>query len=262
MSRLALSAAGLIGIALATMSGTAQAEDSFTAISWSTGIEYSSGTYGGTEDIEDTYVPLTVRFMTERVGYELTVPYLSVTGPAGTTVLDPADQPVAGSGPTITESGMGDVIAGATLYDVLYSDVLDMALDLTGKIKFGTADSTKGLGTGEHDFTLRADVYKFYELVTLMASTGYKFRGDPADIDLDNVLLASFGGALTLSDETRLGLVYDYRETALAVNDDVAELSAFLSHAWNDTWHIQLYAFSGFSDSSADWGAGILFEIS
>lgn len=260
MSRLAVYAAGLI--VLASMSAMAQAEDGFSAVSWSTGIEYSSGTYGGTEDIEDTYVPITVRFTSERMAFELTVPYLSVTGPAGTTVTDPADDPVAGSGPTITQSGLGDIIVGATLYDVFYSDELGMALDLTGKMKIGTADEARGLGTGEQDFTVRADVYKFYEQFTLMASAGYKFRGDPEYLDLDDVILAAIGGALTVSDDTSVGLTYDYRESAIPESDDISELSAFWAHSWNDTWHMQLYAFAGFSDSSADWGLGVLFEIS
>jgi hypothetical protein len=157
---------------------------------------------------------------------------------------------------------LGDVIIGATLYDVLYSDELGMALDLTGKMKIGTADEAKGLGTGEQDFTVRADVYKFYEQFTLMASAGYKFRGDPEYLDLDDVVLAAIGGALTVSDDDRIGLMYDYRQSAMPESDDVSELSAFWSHNWNDTWHMQLYAFSGFSDSSADWGLGVLFEIS
>lgn len=259
MSRLALCAAGLI--ALIATSANAQAEEGVSAISWSTGVEYSTGTYGGSEDIEDTYVPLTMRLTTERMAFELTAPFLSVTGPAGTTVTDPTDEPVPGAGPTITESGMGDIIVGATLYDVFYSDALGLALDLTGKIKFGTADEAKGLGTGEQDFTLRTDLYKFFQSVTLMASAGYKFRGDPADLDLNDAILASVGGALSVTDDTRVGLMYDYRESSLAAGDEVSELSAFLSHDWNDSWHMQLYAFSGFTDSSADWGVGMLFEI-
>lgn len=259
MNRLALCAAGLFGIALATVSANALAEEYGSAISWSTGIEYSSGTYGGTEDIEDLYVPLTARFVTERVGFEVTVPYLSVTAPAGTTVTEPGNEPVSGSGPTETESGMGDIIAGVTLYDVLYSDELGIALDFTGKIKFGTADETKGLGTGEQDFTFRADLYKFYGQYTLMGSAGYKYRGAPDDLDLKNVLLGSAGGAFSVSDDVRIGLMYDYRESALAGGDAVSEVSAFLSHSWSDAWHMQLYAFSGFSDSSADWGVGIMF---
>lgn len=262
MNRLVLRAAGLFGVALATMGATAFAEEGDSAISWATGIEYSSGTYGGSEDIEDLYVPLIARISTDRLAFEVTIPYLSVTAPTGTTVTEPGNEPISGSGPTATESGLGDVIAGVTLYDVYYSDRLGVAIDLTGKIKFGTADESKGLGTGEQDFTLRADLYKFFEQLTLMGSAGYKYRGDPADLDLENVLLGSVGGAFSVSEDARIGLMYDYRESALVDGDAISEVSVFLSRSWSDTWHMQFYAFTGFSDSSADWGAGIRFKIS
>ena len=262
MNRLVLGAAGLFGVALATLGATALAEEGDSVISWATGVEYSSGTYGGTEDIEDLYVPLSARLSTDRLAFEVTVPYLSVTAPSGTTLTEPGDEPISGSGPTATESGLGDVIAGVTLYDVYYSDRLGVALDLTGKIKFGTADETRGLGTGEQDLTLRADLYKFFQQLTLMGSAGYKYRGDPADLDLENVFLGTIGGAFSASDDARVGVMYDYREPALADADAVSVLSVFLSRSWGDAWHMQFYAFTGFSDSSADWGAGILFEIS
>lgn len=262
MNRLVSRAAGLIGVALFATGANAQAEEGRSAISWATGIEYTSGTYGGTEEIEDLYVPLIARYSQDRVAFELTVPYLSVTAPTGTTITDPGNEPVPGTGPIVTESGIGDIIAGVTLYDVFYSDRLGLAVDLTGKIKFGTADEAKGLGTGEQDFTLRADLYKYFEQLTVLGSAGYTYRGDPSDLDLDNVFLGSIGGAVSVSDKSRFGLIYDYRESSLADGDAISELSAFVSHDWNDSWHMQFYAFSGFSDSSADWGLGILFEIS
>jgi hypothetical protein len=43
--------------------------------------------------------------------------------------------------------------------------------------------------------------------------------------------------------------------------DAISELSGFISRQIADNWSIQLYAFTGFSDSSADWGAGIQFSI-
>ena len=168
---------------------------------------------------------------------------------------------VPGSGDVVTESGLGDVIAGITIYDVAYSEELGLALDLAGKIKFGTADETKGLGTGEQDFTIRADLYKFFEQFTLLTSAGYKLRGDPAGIDLDNVLLASFGGVYLPTDNTSFGLIYDYRESAFIDGENITELSAFASQQIDDRWAIQFYAFTGFSDSSADWGAGIQIEL-
>ncbi len=253
--------ASLVVTVLMVANVNAIAEEGNTFISWSTGIEYSSGTYGGTADIEDFYVPIIARIGYERVSFELTVPYLSVRAPAGTILPEPGNEPVSGSGPTTTESGLGDVIAGVTLYDVFYSGEHDIALDLTGKIKFGTADESKGLGTGEQDYTLRADLFKFFEQFTLLGSAGYKLRGDPPGLDLKNVLLGSVGGVYSMTEKSRLGLIYDYRESALADGDAVSELSVFLSRSLTDSWQIQFYVFTGFTESSADRGAGILFHI-
>lgn len=254
-------AGALLAFATLMASANSLADESGVVVSWSTGVEISSGTYGGTEDIEDLYLPIIARVDLDRLSFELTVPYLSSKAPVGTTGIGVGDDPVPGSGPIATESGVGDVIAAFTLYDVFNSVRHDLALDLTGRIKFGTADESKGLGTGEQDFTARADLFKFFDRITLLGSAGYKFRGDPPDLELENVLLGSVGGVYALTADSRVGLVYDYRESALASGDHVSELSAFLSRRLNDSWQIQLYGFKGFGDSAADWGAGVLLKI-
>ena len=247
----------LIALAFALASAGAAAQ----SMTWLTGLEYSSGDYGGSEDIEDLYVPVTGRLDLERVSLQLTVPYLSVRAPEGTTVTDPGSEPIPGTGETVTESGIGDVIAGMTIYDVVYLDNLDLALDLTGKVKFGTADEDKGLGTGENDYTLRTDLYKFAGQFTWVGSVGYKFRGEPAGADLDDVWLGSIGGIFAPRDDFRFGMFYDYRESALTDSDAFSEVSAFAARQLNDRFTLQFYAFTGFSDSSPDWGAGILLQI-
>lgn len=255
------SAVILPGVLFALISAAALAQDNEPAVRLSTGVEYSRGDYGGTDTIEDLYVPVIGSINYGRMSFELTVPYLSVTAPAGTTITEPGGEPVSGSGAMMTESGLGDIIAGATLYDLIYSNDYGIAVDVTGKIKFGTADENKGLGTGEQDYTLRADLYKFFEQFTVMGSAGYKFRGDPVDQDLENVFLGSIGGVFALNDKARFGLIYDYRESALLDGDAISELSAFLSRRLNETWQLQLYAFTGFSDSSPDWGGGVLVSL-
>ncbi len=245
----------LIALAFALASAGAAAQ----SMTWSTGLEYSSGDYGGSEDIEDLYVPVTGRLDLERVSLQLTVPYLSVRAPEGTTVTDPGSEPLPGIGDTVTESGIGDVIAGITIYDVVYLD--NFALDLTGKVKFGTADEDKGLGTGENDYTLRTDLYKFVGQFTWVGSVGYKFRGEPAGADLDDVWLGSIGGIYAPRDDFRFGMFYDHRESALPDSDAFSEVSAFLARQLNDRFTLQFYGFTGFSDSSPDWGAGILLQI-
>jgi hypothetical protein len=222
----------------------------------STGVEYSSGKYGGTETIDEFYVPFTLNFSGDRVGASITVPYLNVRAPAG-TINGPDGQPLPGSGEVTTESGLGDVTASITLFDMYYNPDLAFALDLTGAIKFGTADLDKGLGTGENDLSVYLDAYKWFDDFTLLGSLGYRWRGEPDGVEFDDVLLASLGGAWTTKNESLFGIIFDYRQSALADADDIQEVTAFGSIRVSDHWHLGLYAFTGFTDSSADWGGGL-----
>ena len=86
-------------LALALVCVSAAAQEG--RISWTTGVEYSSGDYGGSDDIEDIYVPATGRVEFERVSLALTVPYLSVRAPAGSIVTDPGGEPVTGTGASL-----------------------------------------------------------------------------------------------------------------------------------------------------------------
>lgn len=261
MNRNKVAAAFAAAACLLFGSASVAADDSAITTIWSSGLEYSTGTYGGDDVIEEIYLPVAVSLNFARVSLDLTVPYLSVRGPAGTAIDDPGGQPLPGSGETVTESGLGDIIAGITVYDVAYSDELGLALDLAARVKFGTADVDKGLGTGEQDFTVRADLYKFFDQATLLGSVGYKFRGDPEGVDLRNVLIASAGGIVHPSDRNSIGLFYDYRESALPDTDAISELTASFSRILNDRWALQLYVFTGFSDSSSDWGGGFALIV-
>jgi hypothetical protein len=246
----------LLGCAIILQSAPVTAENSDFEFTLATGIEFTSGTYGGDADIEDTYVPLTATVVNGPVTFRLTVPYLSVRAPEG-TIFDPDGQPLPGTGAMTTESGLGDIIASATIYDVINSSRLNIAMDLTGKVKFGTADEDKGLGTGESDYTVQADVYKFIDDFTLLGSLGYRFRGDPADFDLDNVLIASLGGIYRFTPDVSGGLFLDFRESAISGDDSIQELSAFVSRRISEHWKLHFYALTGFTDSSPDWGGGI-----
>ncbi len=246
----------LLGCVIMLQGVTAAAQDNDPKFTLSTGVDFTSGTYGGDVDIEDTYVPLTATVDYGRVAFRLTVPYLSVKAPEG-TIFDPGGEPLPGSGALTTESGLGDIIGSVTFYDVINNQQLGLAMDLTGKVKFATADEDKGLGTGESDYSVQADFYKFMDDFTLLSSVGYKFRGDPTGLDLNDVFMASLGGTYKFTPDVNGGLFFDYRESAISGSDSIQELSAFVSRRVSENWRLQVYGLTGFTDSSPDWGGGI-----
>jgi hypothetical protein len=213
-----------------------------------TGAEFSSGDYGGSDDIEEIYVPLQVRYQTSRYHLSLTVPYLEVEAPVGST------------GDTRTESGLGDVIVGGSLYDVWVSPAHRYSLDVGAKVKFGTADENKALGSGENDYAASTALYRWFDRAALYAAAGYRWRGDPPAIDYDNTATASLGGFCRFARATSAGLAYDCRQAVLEEIDDPREVSVYVSHRFTPRWRARSYVFSGLSDGSADWGVGLLLE--
>jgi hypothetical protein len=246
---------GLLLAGLVLIAGVAAAEQDEPRFSIAAGAEYTTGTYGGDEDIEDFYVPLKATMDFRRLSFRLTVPYLSVRAPEGTVITGPGGEPIPGTGDIVTNSGIGDVIGSVTVYDVIRNRRLGFAMDLTGKVKFGTADVDKGLGTGENDFTVQADFLKFADSITWVGTVGYKFRGEPPGATLDDTFLASAGGIYKFGDDTRAGMFFDYRESSIGA-DAAQELSLFVSNRFSADWKLQAYVFKGFTDSSADWGGG------
>jgi hypothetical protein len=226
------------------------------------GAEYTTGDYGGDRSVDEFYLPVTATLDFERVSLRLTVPFLSVRAPELTTITGPDGQPVIGEGPTTTESGLGDVLASLTVFDVLSGGGGDLALDLTGKVKFGTADEEQGLGTGEQDYSLQADVFRFFDKATLMGTVGYSFRGDPEGYDLDNTVFASVGASYLVTDRSRVGAFFDFRDASVPETDTIQELSAWMSTRVGKRGHAQFYVLAGFGDSSPDWGGGLSFSAS
>lgn len=250
----------LLGCLLVIPGVAAAAEGDDPNISLSVGTEYTTGQYGGDVDIEDIYVPLTATVDYRRLTFRLTVPYLSVNAPEGTIISDPGGEPLPGGGELTTESGLGDIIGSVTLYDVISNRRLGLTMDLTGKVKFATADEDKGLGTGENDYTVQADFFKFAEQLTLLGSVGYRFRGDPTEYDLRDTLIASAGGIYNFAPDLKGGLIFDYRESSISGSDSVQELTGFVSRRLSENWRLQMFLLTGFTDSSPDWGGGFQFK--
>jgi hypothetical protein len=229
--------------AAAGPSAAAQASDG--RVSLQAGVERISGDYGSDIDVQDLYVPVTVLFERGRLGFRATVPYLEVE------FIDPVDSS------TYTESGVGDVVLGLTVYDLKASRRDDWSVDLTAKIELGTADEARGLGNGETDYALLADVRRALDRGAFVASVGYKLRGEPAGVALEDGWLLAVGGLRRFSAATAGGIFLDYREASAPGAEAVREVTATLSRSLGNEWRIQGHVVKGLSDTTLDLGAGL-----
>lgn len=242
--------------AMAALSGQMASAAESGEFSFTTGLDYSSGKYGGTQSTDILYIPFAGKYETGPWAFKLTVPYIRITGPGG-VLRDVGAFKAAGATRT-TESGLGDVVAAAT-YNIYGSGgASPLLVDLTGKIKFGTADENKGLGTGKDDYAVQADVYKTIGQFTTFGTLGYKVFGEPAGIKLDNVFYGSLGGSYKYNQQTSAGLILDLRQKASVTGAPQRELTAFVSRKIDKTWKAQGYIVHGFADGSPDWGAGAM----
>jgi hypothetical protein len=225
------------------------------------GAEYSSGKYGSSEKTEILYLPVTAKYETGPWALKAVVPYVRITGP-GNVVGAGADRVTLPGAPAArrTESGLGDIVASA-FYNVMNERTGAFGLDLGAKVKLGTADETKGLGTGENDYSLQADVFKPLGSLTAFGSLGHRWYGDPPGVDLRNVFYASVGASYRQSADTSFGLAYDFRPSITSTGGRISEATAFVSHRISRDVKLQLYGIKGFSTGSPDFGLGTVLNF-
>lgn len=225
------------------------------------GAEYSTGTYGSSQSTDILYVPVIAKYETGPWVLKAIVPYIRITGP-GNVVGAGADR-VTLPGATATrrtESGLGDIVTSA-FYNVVSERTAAFGLDIGAKVKLGTADETRGLGTGMNDYSAQADAYKPLGAFTAFGSLGYRWYGDPAGVDLKNVFYGSVGGTYKVSGDSSAGAVYDFRPKISPAGGSISEVTAFLSQRVTRDFKLQFYGIAGFSAGSPDFGLGILGNL-
>lgn len=262
--KLCLVTAASFGVLLSVSTANAQSESKAQwwrlgsgEVRLTTGVDYSSGDYGEAQDTDILYIPVAVRYANDPWTLRLTVPYIRIEGPGSVVGGGDAGIVIGGGGAQrTTESGIGDVVASATytLPDLASQGTF---VDLTGKVKFGTADEEKRLGTGENDYYLQIDLARTYGQMTPLATLGYRFVGEPAGSTLDDVVYFSVGGSYKFSPKTSAGLLYDFREAASPSSDDSSEIFGYVNYKLNPNWSWTVYGATGFTDGSPDLNVGV-----
>jgi len=223
----------------------------------STGIDYSSGDYGDSEDTEILYIPFNIAYATGPWTAKVTIPWVQIKGPGGVVGAGDGGVVLGGGATQVeTESGLGDIWTSLSYsVEAIPSDLF--FLDLVGKVKIPTAGEDKGLGTGEFDYTLQADFFKALGKLTPMATIAYKIKSDPDGYELDNVFYLSAGADYKLTEEMNIGATLDFQEASTDSSDDALEVFSYLGYRLDEDWRFTVYGYAGLSDGSPDAGGGL-----
>jgi hypothetical protein len=227
-------------------------------VSLSTGTTYTSGDYGSHKTTEILYIPVSLKYKQDKWTFKLTVPYIEKTGPEN-IIRD-----IGQVGQTVvsrqgTHDGLGDIIFSAG-YRLFYFPEPKILIDIKGKIKFGTADESKGLGTGENDFSTGLGLYKLVGDFTPYMTFGRKFYGESSSIKLDDVFYGSTGLTYKASKKTSIGIDLYLKQKTASSRTSTQQLSAFLNYKLDRNIKLQSYLIKGLSENTPDIGAG--FSVS
>ncbi len=257
-------------VALASTSifaGTASAQ----TVQVGVGAEYSTGTYGGSDETKIYEVPITFRVRAGDWSFRVRVPFASIEGPGGVVPGGVDDNGGDRSGPggdddvedDPIENDLGEVIGGVNssgLADMSLSATWsqdigdDNYLDLTGRVTLPTGDVAKDLGTGETDFTMLAEFGHDFDGAGVYAFGGYKFRGGATR---DDGAQFGAGGYFKPVDGVIAGVDAGWSESSINGLDQSADLTAYSSFTVSPDWRISLYALTGLTDNAPDFGAGL-----
>lgn len=214
------------------------------------GLVFARGDYGLAEDTDVWLWLVNPTLESRDWRVQASVPYVRLNGPASV---------VGGTGTGAanrTADGLGDV--SLTLTRLFAADQTGWGTELGAKVKFPTADETKGLGTGEYDYAIQFDAYRAGATFTPYFNVGYQFLGSNAAYVMEDGLYATGGVLARASASTTVGLLGSWRERTFAGGDAGAEAMAFLQHTFGAGPMLKLFAMRGFTDASPDIAFGLM----
>jgi hypothetical protein len=249
----------VVALCLAPMALAAEGD-----FSLGSGVNFSTGTYGGSESTQIVTLPLTARYEREPWTVRATLPYLHITGPSAVfpgvgrvenrKILDSVLRSRT-QNDRRSVSGMGDATLAAT-YSI-YGTANRSGIGLSGKLKFATGDEAQGLGTGSNDAAIQIEAFQQLERNTLFGAIGYTLFGDSPITQFQNVGNFGLGATHRTGGGELIGLAFDVRQAGSPAPAPLRELTGFWTHRIDGNWRAQAYVLKGFARGSPDWGAGV-----
>lgn len=251
---------GTLAISLGFVSVVTHAEeDSFFTLG--VGYEFSTGKYGTTSSTDIVTVPVTALYESGPWSLKLTVPYLRITG-VGDVIVSSRSGGMHGTSTTTTttvtksttRSGLGDVATMLT-YNLYSGEEYESGIDLSGRIKFGTASTA--LGTGENDYAVQMYFYHDVGNFTPSILFGYEMLGSTDQLLLNNVYYGALGSSYSFSDQASAGAEYRYSQQASATAAEQRELTLYANYQIGADVFLRGYLMKGYTTASPDSGYGL-----
>jgi hypothetical protein len=227
----------------------------------SSSFTYESGTYGTGTRTETVYVPFTLKRFFDVGDLSLTLPFVVLRTTGETTLIDGRPQRIrigrrtdlAPTG-TVTKEGLGDMLLKGRYYVVEEHGLLP-TIALVAKVKFPTADSSQGLGTGKFDEgvgvegsrTFLRDFIGFFDV-------SYTVIGSPAGLDLKNQTAYDFGLGYYFTQQLLGGLFYEERTALITGQSNPRSLLFTGDYTVSRAFRLNAAVEVGLSNGSPDYG--------
>lgn len=219
---------------------------------------YETGKYGTDTRVDTLYIPFTLTRYYRYGEVSVTAPWLRQSASGVVSRVDGVPvrvRPRGGPAPVKrTESGPGDLLlAGSLFLRREGPDRFDLAL--VGRLKLPTADSGKGLGTGQMDEGVGLEFAKGLDAGwTLLLDGGYTIVGDPKNVDYNSQLSLAAGFHRRLDRATGLTALYETRSALVSGSPDARDVYLGLSRDAAGGLRYSGGLALGLSDGSPDLG--------
>ncbi len=162
-----------------------------------------------------------------------------------------------------TESGLGDITLATRYYLIDEQDWIP-SVNLTGRVKFPTADEDKGLGTGEFDYGFGGEAAKALTRdLILYLDGGYTILGDPKGRNFRNQWNYDVGLGYYLTDKLRTSVFYEEYRAVVKGIPHARDVYGDIRYRITRAIGMNVGGFVGLSKSAADFGfsGGIRFRF-
>lgn len=229
--------------------------------SFLTGLDYQEGDYGTPYTTTVWSIPFNLSYRKENYSFFASLPLLyahsdgTINVSSKTTMRKKNAPPATTTSGAQSASGIGDIVISGSYYFMPdYRN--EITYRVTGTIKFGTADESDGLGTGENDFFLEGGAVKNIDEYILSGTLGYEVSGDSPVYEYNDVFYGNLGLTKQLAKNHRMGASLYFSQALTDNTSAPLDLSFFYSFPVAKSRDIYLYISKGLSDGSPDIAAG------